>query len=495
MALLKLLYFPTLQTLQMVIVSGLFSALGGMILGVLLVATEKGNVLEVRWLQRLLSAVTNIGRSLPFIILMVAIIPFTRWVVGSAIGTTAAIVPLVVGTIPYVARLVESALKEVDHGVIEAALTMGATPLQVINKVYLPESVPALIRALTVVMITLVSYSAMAGAVGGGGLGDLAIRCGYQGFRIDVMVSTVILLILLIQGIQWTGDRVASHFERRDGTVHRKRTWNGERCLRWAATAGVLGIGGILVFAGLHSRHQPQPLRIGVSPIPHGEILEHVLPQLRAEGVDVQAVYFNDYIQPNLALAAGDLDANFFQHIPFMEQFNRDHGTNIVSVGKVHIEPLGLYPGRMHSLAALPDGATIAVPNDPVNRGRALLLLQSAGLIVLKTGWGTRATLQDIDENLRHLRIRELEAAQLPRALQDLDAAVINTNYALAAHLNPLKDAFFLENSRSPYANIVATVPGKTKDLRIVKVVDALKSQEAKEFIEEKYKGAVIPTF
>ena len=212
--LLHLLIQPTLETLEMVLVAAIISGLLGTVLGVLLVVTERGRVLSRPWLYRVLSAVTNIGRSVPFIILLVAIIPFTRWLVGSSIGTTAAMVPLVVGAIPYVARLVEATLREVDTGVIEAVLTMGATPWQVIRKAYLPEAVPGIVRAMTVVSITLVSYSAMAGAVGGGGLGDLAIRYGYQGFRTDVMVSTVVVLVLLIQAIQWTGDFLARHFQR-----------------------------------------------------------------------------------------------------------------------------------------------------------------------------------------------------------------------------------------------------------------------------------------
>jgi len=212
--LINLLVQPTLETLAMVFVSATISGILGTALGVLLVVTERGKVLSAPWLYRVLNTITNIGRSIPFIILMVAIIPVTRWLVGTSIGTTAAMVPLVIGAIPYVARLVEATLRAVDSGVVEAVLTMGATPWQVVRKTYLPEAVPGLIRAMTVVSITLVSYSAMAGAVGGGGLGDLAIRYGYQGFRLDVMISTIVVLVLIIQGIQFAGDRLASHFQR-----------------------------------------------------------------------------------------------------------------------------------------------------------------------------------------------------------------------------------------------------------------------------------------
>ena len=501
--LLQLLWEPTLQTIAMVFVSTLISGVLGTLLGVLLIVTERGGILPILWLSRVLNTITNIGRSIPFIILMVAIIPFTRWVVGTSIGTAAAMVPLVVGAIPYVGRLVEGALHEVNPGVIEAIITMGATPGQVIRKAYLPESVPALIRALTVVTVTLVSYSAMAGTVGGGGLGDLAIRYGYQGFRLDIMVATVIVLIVMIQVIQYFGDFLARQFERTgrsQSTEASDRSWFGKSAPRYASTVawgtfGVLVAAALMAVLHVRSVAHSRPLRVGVNPIPHGEILQAVMPMLEREGVHVQIIYFSDYIQPNLALASGDIDANLFQHVPFMDRFNRDHGTNIVAVAKIHIEPLGLYPGRTKSLGALPVGALIAIPNDTVNSGRGLLLLQSAGLIQLRTGTNTSTTLQDVSKNPRHLRISELEAAQLPRSLQDVDAAVINTNYALAAKLNPLKDAIFLENSASPYANVLSTVPGKANDPRILALINAMQSPVARQFIQQKYQGAVLPAF
>jgi ABC-type methionine transport system permease subunit len=210
-----LLWQATLETVYMVAVATVVSAAGGLALGMLLVATANGRVLRSPALHRILAAIVNIGRSIPFIILMVAVVPLTRLIVGTSIGTDAAIVPLILGAIPYAARLVESAFLEVDGGVVEAVITMGATPWQVVTKAYLPEAVPALIRALTIMIITLISYSAMAGAIGGGGLGDLAIRYGYQRFRPDVTVSTVIVLVAMVQAVQFTGDRLSRFFDRR----------------------------------------------------------------------------------------------------------------------------------------------------------------------------------------------------------------------------------------------------------------------------------------
>jgi ABC-type methionine transport system permease subunit len=213
--LIGLLWQATLETVYMVAVATVVSAVGGLAGGMLLVATANGSVLRSPFMHRILAAIVNIGRSIPFIILMVAVVPFTRLVVGTSIGTDAAIVPLILAAIPYTARLVESALLEVDGGVIEAVLTMGATPWQVVTRAYLPEAVPALIRAFTIMIITLISYSAMAGAIGGGGLGDLAIRYGYQRFRPDVTVSTVVVLVLMVQAVQFTGDRLSRFFDRR----------------------------------------------------------------------------------------------------------------------------------------------------------------------------------------------------------------------------------------------------------------------------------------
>ncbi|CAM3862392.1 methionine ABC transporter permease [Parendozoicomonas haliclonae] len=202
-----------LETLYMVIVSGLVSALLGIPLGVLLHVTRPGQILERKVLNQLLGIVVNATRSVPFIILMVAIIPLTRLIAGTSIGTTAAIVPLALASIPFVARIAEGALNEVSSGLVEAAQSMGATPLQIISRVMLPEALPGLINGLTLTLVTLVSYSAMAGAIGGGGLGDLGIRYGYQRFDGVIMLVTVAVLILLVQLIQSAGEKLQAHFE------------------------------------------------------------------------------------------------------------------------------------------------------------------------------------------------------------------------------------------------------------------------------------------
>ena len=203
------------ETLYMVAVSAGIATVIGVPLGVILVTTSRGHILQNLWLNRILGYIANATRSTPFIILMVAIIPLTRVLAGTSIGTNAAIVPLSIAAIPFVGRVVESALREVDYGLIEAAQAMGASPLQIIRRVLLPEAMPSIVLGLTLAVISLIGYSAMAGAIGGGGLGDLAIRFGYQRFRVDVMIATVVILIALVQLVQTAGDRVSQRLNKK----------------------------------------------------------------------------------------------------------------------------------------------------------------------------------------------------------------------------------------------------------------------------------------
>ena len=236
-------------------------------------------------------------------------------------------------------------------------------------------------------------------------------------------------------------------------------------------------------------------LKVGASPVPHAEILEFIKPTLAEQGIDLQIVLFTDYVQPNLALDAGDLDANYFQHVPYLEQFSADHGLDLVAVGGVHVEPIGLYSRRHASLADLPNGAQIAIPNDPTNGGRALLLLQAAELITLADGAGLSATPLDVTANPKGFRFVELEAAQLPRSLDDVAAAIINTNYALEAGFNPAEDALVIEGAESPYVNVVAVKSGNENGAAVQALLAALQSEAVRDFINAQYQGAVAATF
>ena len=240
---------------------------------------------------------------------------------------------------------------------------------------------------------------------------------------------------------------------------------------------------------------QAAVITVGATAVPHAEILEFIKPALAADGIELNIVEFADYVLPNLALAEGELDANYFQHIPYLETFSADHGLDLRVLVGVHIEPMGFYSQRHATVDQLPQGATVAIPNDATNGGRALLLLQAAGLIRLAEGTGITATVFDIVDNPLGLRLRELEAPLLPRALADVDAAVINTNYALEAGLVPLRDALAIEGAESPYVNVVAVRAGDETNPALRKLAEALTAPAVRDFIVEKYAGAVVPVF
>lgn len=236
-------------------------------------------------------------------------------------------------------------------------------------------------------------------------------------------------------------------------------------------------------------------VKVGATPVPHAEILNLVKPLLEKEGVVLEVKEFTDYVLPNVSLNDKQIDANFFQHVPYLEKFNAENNMNLVSVAKIHVEPMGAYSSKIKSVDEIKDGATVAIPNDATNEGRALLLLQAQGLIKLKDATGLVQTPKDIVENPKNLKFNELDAANLPRALADVDFAIINTNYALLAELNPTKDALFMEGGESAYANIITTREDNKDSEGIQKLIKALQSEEVKKFINENYKGAVVPVF
>lgn len=236
-------------------------------------------------------------------------------------------------------------------------------------------------------------------------------------------------------------------------------------------------------------------IKIAATPVPHAEILEVVKPILEKEGIDLQIVQMTDYVRPNLALAEKDVDANFTQHKPYLDDFVQKRNLKLTSIANIHVEPMGIYSKKIKSLDEVTDGAQVTIPNDATNGGRALLLLQKAGLLQLKADAGISATVNDIAENPKHLKITTLEPPQLPRTLNDVTLAVINTNFAMEAKLVPTKDALYIEQKDSPYANILVVRTGDENRPEILKLKAALTSPEVKKFIEEKYQGAIIPAF
>lgn len=238
-----------------------------------------------------------------------------------------------------------------------------------------------------------------------------------------------------------------------------------------------------------------EDIKVGVTPGEHAEILEQIVPLAAAKGLNIDVVEFSDYVVPNTALADGDLHANSFQHVPFLENQIKDRGFDLVVVAKTITTPMGVYSSKLKSLGELPEGANVAIPNDPTNGGRALLVLADEGVITVNPDAGLVPTVLDITENPKNLKFRELDAAQLPRALEDADAAVINTNFALAAGISPREDSIAMEKADSPYANVIAVRKGDEGAPWVKTLVEVYHSPEIKEYIETKYEGAVIPAW
>lgn len=251
----------------------------------------------------------------------------------------------------------------------------------------------------------------------------------------------------------------------------------------------------VSVFAG-GKKDNAQTISVGATPEPHAALLNLIVDNLKSEGITLRVVEFTDYVTPNEAVESGEIDANFFQHKPYMDEFNAERNYHLVSVAGIHVEPLALYSLKYKSFDSIPNGATIAIPNDPTNEGRALLLLQSAGVITLDTSAGLTAVPSDIKTNPRNLKFREIEAASLPRVLADVDAAVINGNYAIPVGLSAKNDGLLVEGADSPYVNILCVKAGNENDARVKALVKAMQSQEIKDYINKTYKnGEVVATF
>ena len=267
--------------------------------------------------------------------------------------------------------------------------------------------------------------------------------------------------------------------------------------LTGALAISLIGCGNTNKEAETGSKGEDKTITIGVTPVPHKEIVEEIKPDLEAEGYTVKIVEFTDYVTPNTSLAEGELDANYFQTVAYLDETNEGKGLDLTYTKGIHLEPLGVYSSTIKSLDELKEGATVAVPNDPSNEARALRVLEGAGLIKLKEG--ELVTPKDITENPKNLKFEELEAAQLPRALEEVGIAVINGNYALEAGLNPAENALYLEDATKEaskkYHNVLAVKKGNEDSEKIKALTNALTSDKVKKYIEEKYNGSVIPTF
>ena len=517
----KMLLEGIRDTVYMTVVSTFVGYVLGLPMGVILTVTDKDGIKPNAAVYRVLDVICNIVRSIPFLILLILLIPFTRLIVGRSYGSTATIIPLVITAAPYIARMVESSLKEVDKGVIEAAKSMGASNVDIVFKVLLVEARTSLIMGATIALGTILGYSAMAGTVGGGGLGDIAVRSGYYDHYGNLNYYSVPDFPDHRNEDGWkTGQKkIKNHKERMRRKIMRKK-------LVAVLLTGVLAAAALTgcgekaesttqqdtqsaeateeateetqeSAAGDEAAAEPVVIKIAASATPHAEILEKAKPILAEQGYDLEITVFDDYIQPGLVVESGEFDANYAVHVPFLETFNEEQGTHLVSAGGIHYEPFGIYPGTKATLDEVAEGDVIAIPNDTTNEARALLLLQDNGLLKLKDGVGLTATVNDIEENPNNLVFQELEAAQIARVKDEVAYVVLNGNYALEAGLSVAKDSIAYESSDSEaaktYVNVIVVKEGNENSDAIKALVDVLKSDEIKQYINDTYDGAVIP--
>jgi D-methionine transport system substrate-binding protein len=469
----------TWETIYMVFIASFFGILLGLALGILLfISSGKNN--KNNLINQTLGFSINLTRSIPFIILMIAIIPLTHLLVGTTIGINAAIVPLSIAAIPFFARLTENALKGLQSGLIETADSMGASTWQTITKILIPESLPTLIRGATLTIVALIGYSAMAGSVGGGGLGELAINYGYQRFDTVVMLETVIILIIMVQAIQFIGDYLAK-----------------SRSLKGVYLASILLWVACITYQVWPSQFSNASIiRVGIIGGEPEKVLAVAKDVAQKQyGINLQIVTFSDYVQPNTALNNGSIDANIFQHVPYLEGQMKAHHYTLSVIAKTFVYPMGMYSIKIKHLSELKNGSIVAIPNDPSNGGRALLLLQKTGLIRLKPGTSVFATVKYIESNKLNLRFKLLDAAQLPRVLGDADLVAITNDFVGPAHLS-IKDAVIKEGSDSPYANIIVVREQDKNKPIFEKLINVMHSTQVLKTTEGLFpNGAAIPAW
>ena len=475
------LLLATWQTIYMVFIAAIIAVIGGLGLGLFLYFSNNNQHQSIKLLNRMLGFCVNVTRSIPYIILLILLYPITQLIVGTTIGTSASIVPLAVAALPFYARLAESAISEVDQGLIEAANAMGATRLQIIFKVLLPEAKVLLIDAATLTTIGLIGYSAMAGVVGGGGLGDLTYFQGYNNGNGFLLYGGVVLLIILVQLCQSYG-RLLTQLKKLTSL------W----ALVGFLTFGCMAQIGYNIY---QITKDSNVIKVGFMESPAQRTIMEQVKKIAEEkyNLSIALISFGDYNLPNRALNSGNIDANIFQHIPFLEQQVKEFGYHISAIAKTFLYPMGLFSRKIKTLKALPMMAKVAIPNDPTNQGRALMLLEKAGLIQLKPNVSWRANIGDITQNPYGLNIVALQADQIPNNLNNVTLAVINNDFLAKAGLT-LKDALFIEPKDSPFANIIAVRDRDRNNPLLQKLIKSYQSPKIKQLAVDLYpNNAAIP--
>lgn len=449
------------QTLYTVLVSSSVAIIIGLLLGCLIHHLENKKTLGFKGFYWLLDIIVNLGRSTPFIILLIALIPITRWIVGTSIGVNAALVPLTIAAIPFYARVTQSALHELPKSILLYAQSLGISAAKTYRFIFLPEVRVALIQGATLTIINLIGYSAITGVVGGGGIGQLAIDYGYQRFNVTVILITVLILFLLVQAIQWLGNLIS-------------RRLNIKTPVFVFFATALLS----LFIYNFPWQQQKHVTRIGVMSGFPADIFKQLEPVAEKKyGIAYKVVTFDDYSEPNRALNDGDIDINDFQHVPFFDADVKSHGYHLTAAIKTFAYPIAFYSKKINSLSELKPGSIVAISSDASNQGRALRLLAAKHLITLKPGVGLLANIHDITSNPLQLKFITLASAALPRALQDADLVAINNDFLKDVHLKA-SDALLKESGKNnPYTNIAAV---RTSELH------AAKWQKWKAFLHSK---------
>ena len=470
------IYNATWQTIVLVVLSSGFSIIFGLFLGIILHICSLSKAKAYTIVHHLLNTTINILRSIPFIVLFILLLPITRFLVGSAIGVNAAVIALTVAAIPFFARIVQNSLAQVDSGIVELSSTLGASKTQHIFKFLLPEAASDLISGATLTTISLVGYSAMAGVIGGGGLGQLAIDYGYERFNLPILVVATVILILIVQVLQHIGNKLTKQRHPIDAVI---------------ITAVVFAI--VLLTHSITITHkQTNIIRLGsmggIEAENLGIVKKYAWDKFK---LPIEIVKFNDYSLPNRALDEGDIDANLFQHQPFLDADKKAHGYKIKSIAKTFVYPLSFYSKRINNIASLPNNGTVAIANDPTNEGRALLLLAAHGIIKVNKSKGELVTVHDITSNPKHLHFATLGAATLPRVLKDADLVAINNDFIKAVGLNP-KSALLSEDASVPYVNVLVVKNKQKINKKLRELITALHSPAFIKATRQQFPGAVI---
>ena len=470
----------TWETIYMVFISSVLSITIGLGIGLILFLSKDKTQIATKFFCLTIGSLVNISRSIPYVILMILLIPFTTFLLGTSIGTNASIVPLAIAAIPFYARIAESAISTVDRGLIEAANSMGATKCNIICKVLIPEARNPLISGAALTIISLISYSAMAGAIGGGGLGSLAIQYGYQRFNIGVMLETVIILVILVQLLQALSEYLIK----------------SKKNIILLLVASPLLLGSISQIIYSNMPNKVNTIKIGVMSGPSIDIMQAAKKIAKDKyQINLEIIPFDNYDLPNEALNSGAIDANIFQHKPFLESQIKNRNYKISALGKTYIYPMGFYSSKISNLKQIKRNDIVAIPNDPTNEGRALLLLEKSGLIKLNTNKGWAVTPYDIISNPYHLIFKELDAAQIPRILNQVTMGAITNDFLnLSKPKLTLKNSLLTEDNTSPFVNLMVV---RTKDLSNKQLLDILSIMHSPKIINitKKYypHGASIP--